>query len=58
MKRAALLILTLLVWCSALAAKTIDLDAATIADIDATFKAGASPAQPVTIARDHHLTRS
>jgi hypothetical protein len=31
-----------LVWCSGLGAKTIDLDAATIADIDAVFKAGAS----------------
>jgi amidase len=45
MKRAALLILTLLVWCPALGAKTIDLDAATIADIDAAFKAGALTAE-------------
>jgi amidase len=40
MKRTAFLILTLLAWCPALGAKTIDLDSATIADIDDAFKAG------------------
>jgi amidase len=45
MKRAALLILTILVWCPALGAKTIDLDSATIADIDAAFKAGTLTAE-------------
>jgi amidase len=45
MKRAALLILTILVWCPALGAKTLDLDSATIADIDAAFKAGTLTAE-------------
>jgi amidase len=46
MKRAAFLILTLLVtWCPALGAKTIDLDSATIADINAAFKAGTLTAE-------------
>jgi len=46
MKRAAFLILILLVtWCPALGAKTIDLDAATIADINAAFKAGTLTAE-------------
>jgi amidase len=45
MKRATFLILTLLVWCPALGARTIDLDAATIADIDAAFKAGTLTAE-------------
>jgi amidase len=45
MKRAALLMLTILVWCPALGAKTIDLDSATIADIDAAFKAGTLTAE-------------
>jgi amidase len=41
MKRAAFLVLTFLVtWCPALGAKTIDLDSATIADINAAFRAG------------------
>ena len=46
MKRAAFLILILLVtWCPALGAKTIDLDSATIADINAAFKAGTLTAE-------------
>jgi amidase len=46
MKRAAFLILALLVtWCPALGARTIDLDAATIADINAAFKAGTLTAE-------------
>ena len=41
MKRAAFIILTLFVtWCPALGAKTLDLDSATIADINAAFNAG------------------
>ena len=46
MKRAAFIILTLFVtWCPALGAKTLDLDSATIADIDAAFKAGTLTAE-------------
>jgi amidase len=46
MKRAAFLILILLVtWCPAIGAKTIDLDSATIADIDAAFEAGTLTAE-------------
>jgi amidase len=46
MKRAAFLILILLVtWCPALGAKTIDFDSATIADINAAFKAGTLTAE-------------
>jgi amidase len=46
MKRAAFLILVLLVTgCPALCAKTFDLDSATIADIDAAFKAGTLTAE-------------
>src|SRR5262249_27173274 len=46
MKRAAFLILIFLAtWCSALGAKTIDLDSATIADIDAAFEAGTLTAE-------------
>ena len=46
MKRAAFLILVLLAtWCSALGAKTIDLDSATIADINAAFEAGTLTAE-------------
>ena len=46
MKRAAFLILVLLAtWCSAPGAKTIDLDSATIADINAAFEAGTLTAE-------------
>src|SRR5262245_27436580 len=46
MKRAAFIILTLFVtWCPALGAKTLDLDSATIADINAAFKAGTLTAE-------------
>src|SRR2546423_4174143 len=46
MKRAAFLILTLLVTlCPALGAKTIDLESATIADINAAFEAGTLTAE-------------
>src|SRR5580658_9377594 len=46
MKRVAFLILVLLVtWCPALGAKTIDLDLATIADLDAAFEAGTLTAE-------------
>src|SRR3954470_4188707 len=46
MKRAALLILILVVtWCPALGAKTLDLDLATIADINLAFKSGTLTAE-------------
>ena len=46
MKRATFLSLMLLmIWCATPDAKTIDLDSATIADIDAAFKAGTLTAE-------------
>jgi amidase len=46
MKRAAFIILTLFVtWCPAHGAKTLDFDSATIADINAAFKAGTLTAE-------------
>jgi amidase len=61
MKRAAFLILMLLVtWYPALGAKTIDLDSATIADIDAAFEAGTLTAEGLVrlcLARIHSYDR-
>ena len=46
MKKVAFLMLIVLVtWSPALGAKTIDLESATIADIDAAFKAGTLTAE-------------
>jgi amidase len=60
MKRAAFLILALLVTSCPVFAKTIDLDAATIADLNAAFKAGTLTAEELVqrcLARIHSYDR-